>query len=352
MVRKIIINGVASAALLASGMQAHAERYPSIADPVQFSPAANHESDAATLIWVNKPGAAKGIKKVIIPFFQVQFVVDSDTLAVAGDASSKTMVTLIGANPEQMQAITDRLYARLVADLTAAGLEIVPTETAQNYANFAKLRDSGKPSGSKIDGSGGVNSLFFAPQGMTFYFLPTQDVAYTGAGSFGGFSTAMLPPREQALMEESGAAVLGFRAVVDFAQLTNNNTKSPFRFLRSKAKTAAQPGIAIRPIATQLWLMTPEAKPGIIDMQNRMRLEVQAPLMIDTMAITAMTDARTDGDKTSEMLGNALGMMLGSGAAKTRKYDITVDPATWEHDVEGALNGVETMMMTRLKSEL
>ncbi len=153
-------------------------------------------------------------------------------------------------------------------------------------------------------------------------------------------------------MDESGAAVLGFRAVVDFASLTNNNKKSPFRLLRSKAKTAAEAGIAIRPIATQLWLMTPQAKPGITDMQNRMRFEVQAPLLIDTDAIMAMTDARTGGDKTSEAVGNAFGMLLGGGTSKKRKYDISVDSAVWERDVEAALQGVETMMMARLRTEL
>ncbi len=145
-------------------------------------PEADHTGNAAALIWVNKPGAAKGIKKVVIPFFQVQFVVDSDTSAAAGTASSKTMVKLVGPTPAQMQAITDRLYAKLLADLAAAGLSVVSIQDARGYPNFAKLQDGGKPSGSKIDGHEGVNSLFFAPQGMTFYFLPTQDIAYTGAG--------------------------------------------------------------------------------------------------------------------------------------------------------------------------
>lgn len=350
--KRTIFKCAATAALLFCGVAAQAEKYPRIAEPVAFAPVADHAGDAGTLIWVNKPGAAKGVRKVIIPFFQVQFVVDSDTSAVAGKASSKMMVKLVGPTPDQMQAITDRLYARLVSDLAATGLSVVEAGEARSYANFTKLQEGGKQSGSKIDGHEGVNSLFFAPRGMTFYFLPTQDIAYTGAGSFGGFSTAMLPPREQALMDESGAAVLGFRAVVDFASLDNNNKKSPFRMLRSKARTSAEAGIAIRPIATQLWLMTPQAKPGVTDMQNRMRFEVQAPLLIDTDAITAMTDARTGGDKTSEAVGNALGMLMGGGTSKKRKYDIAVDRAVWERDVEAALQGVETMLVTRLRTEL
>lgn len=351
MLQGMTLRGIAVSALLLGAGAAQAEKYPKVSDPVVFAPA-DAAANAASLMWVNKPGAAKGTGKVIIPFFQVQFVVNSDTSANAGTASSKTMVKLVGPTPEQMQAMTDRLYAKFVGDLTAAGLSVVSAEDAKAFGNFAKLQAAGKPSGSKVDGHQGVNSLFFAPQGMTFYFLPTQDVAYTGAGSFGGFSTAMLPPKEQALMEEAGAAVVGFRAVVDFADLQNNNKNSPFRMLKSSAKTSAKAGIAIRPISTQLWLMTPEAKPGPMDMMNRMRIEVQAPLVIDTDAITAMTDARTGGDKTGEVLGNALGMMAGLGMSKVRKYDISVDPAIWERDVEAALNGVETMMVARLKTEL
>ncbi|MCW1432261.1 hypothetical protein [Novosphingobium sp. JCM 18896] len=316
-----------------------------------FAPEADHTAAATSLVWVNKPGAAKGVRRVVIPFFQVQFVVDSDTSASAGTASSTMKVRLVGPTSEQMQAMTDRLYDRLVQDLTAAGLEVVPTEQARAYGNFAKLQDGGKVSGTRVDGHQGVNSLFFAPHGMTFYFLPTQDIAYTGAGSFGGFGTAMLPPKEQGLMTESDAAVLGFRAVVDFAQLSNNN-KVPLRMLRSTARTKASATIAIRPIATQLWLMTPQAKPGVTDMQNRMRFEVQAPLLVDTDAITAMTDARTGGDRRSEALGNALGMLMGGGSSKLRKYDVNVDPEVWARDVEASLNGVEAMFVARLRGEL
>ncbi|MES2175878.1 MAG: hypothetical protein V4523_18315 [Pseudomonadota bacterium] len=342
----------ALSALFLWAAAAPAEKYPKVADPVIFAPAADHGQQASSLIWVNKPGAAQGVTSVIIPFFQVQFVVNSDTSSHAGKASSKILVKLVGPTPDQMQSITDRLYTEFLADLTTAGLTVVGPDAARAFPNFAKLQAGGKPSGTKVDGHEGVNSLFFAPTGMNFYFLPTQDVAYTGAGSFGGFSTAMLPPREQALMEESGAAVLGFRAVVDFASLDNNNKNSPFRLLRSSAKTSAKAGIAIRPIATQLWLMTPKAKPGVTDMLNRMRLEVQAPLLIDTDAIMAMTDSRTGGDKTSETIGNALGMLMGGGTSKTRKYDIRVDPIIWERDVEAALGGVEKMMIARLKPEL
>lgn len=330
---------------------AMAEKYPKVADPAAFAPVAEHDADAPALVWVNRPGAAKGVTRVVIPFFQVQFVVDSDTTASVSGAASKMMVRLQGPTPEQMQAITDRLYARFLTDLAAAGITVISPAEARVFPSYAKLQDGGKPSGTHVEGHQGVNSLFFAPTGMSFYFLPTQDVAYTGAGSFGGFSTAMIPPKEQALMVESGAAVLGFRAVVDFAQLSNNN-KAPLRMFRSVARTGAKAGIAIRPVATQLWLMTPQAKPGMTDMQNRMRFEVQAPLMIDTDAITAMRDARTAGDKRGQLLGNAIGILGGGGISKLKKYDIEVDPAVWERDVEGALSGVERMFVARLKAEL
>lgn len=339
-------------ALAGACSPAYAERYPKVGKDVVFTPVADHSADAAALVWTNRPGAARGVRKVVIPFFQVQFVIDSDTTAnISGGTTSKMMVRLEGPTPDQMQAITDRLYDKLVADLTAAGVTVLSEREAQALPSYGKLLASAKPSGTRVDGHGGVNSLFFSPRGMPFYFLPTQDVAYTGAGSFGGFQTAMLPPKEQALMDEAGAAVLGFRAVVDFASLASSD-KGFLGHFRSKARTSAQAGIAIRPIATQLWLMTPAAKPGVTDMLNRMRFEVQAPLVLDTDAITAMTDARTVGDKRSEVVGNAVGMLLGGGTSKTRKYRIDVDPAIWSRDVEAALLGVESMVIARLKTEI
>ena len=343
---------VAAAALALAAGTAQAEKYPKLSKDVVFAPGADHAAEAGSLIWVNRPGAAKGVTQVVIPFFQIQFVIDSDASAnISGGASSKTMVKLVGPTPAQMQAITDRLYARFVADLAASGLKVIPPEAARGFPNYAKLQDGGKPSGTKVDGHQGVNSLFFAPQGMTFYYLPTQDIAYTGAGSFGGFQTAMVPPKEQALMQESQAAVLGFRAVVDFASLKSSD-KGFLGHFRASAKTSASAAIALRPIATQMWLMTPNAKPGVTDMLNRMRFELQAPLMIDTDAILSMEDARTRGDKRGEALGNAAALLFGGGMSKTRKYDVTVDPAVWERDIEASLNGVEAMMIQRLKGEL
>jgi hypothetical protein len=348
---KHIIGLVALTGLFAA-TAAQAEKYPKLMKEVAFAPAADHRGDAASLIWVNRPGAAKGVKTVVIPFFQVQFVVDSDVSAnISGGSTSKTMVRLVGPTAEQMQAITDRLYAKLLADLAATGVTVLTPQAAAAFPNYVALQGGGKPSGTSVDGHQGVNSKFFAPAGMTYYYLPTQDIAYTGAGSFGGFQTAMLPPKEQKLMEESGAAVLGFRAVVDFASLKSSDSGFLGHF-RSVARTSGDAAIAIRPISTQLWLMTPNAKPGVTDMLNRMRFEVQAPLVVETPAILQMKDARTGGDKTGEVLGNAVGLLLGGGMSKTRKYDVVVDPAIWERDVEGALQGVETMMVTRLAAEL
>lgn len=58
--RRAILKGAASAALLFCGVVAQAEKYPKIAEPVSFAPTADHAGDAGALVWVNKPGSAKG----------------------------------------------------------------------------------------------------------------------------------------------------------------------------------------------------------------------------------------------------------------------------------------------------
>jgi hypothetical protein len=331
---------------------AFAEKSPKIQDPIAFDPQADHTDKADALFWVNQADGAKGVKKVIIPFFQIQFVVDAQVGAVgAGGANSKMAMRLKGATPEQMQAITDEVYQSFVADLKAAGLEVVTLEEARAYGPYSEIMNASKPSGEIVNGMGGVKSAFYAPSGMKFYFLPTMLPDLAGGGSMTAVGNAQIVRREADLMTQSGAAVAGFRAVVEFATLSASNRRG-LRALARNAKTKGEAGLVIKPVSTQVFLITPNAKATMIDPQSRMRVELQAPLMIDSEAIIDMADNKTSGQKTGEALGNAISLLGGVGMSKSKSFDVVVDPLVWQADVTGALKGLSAAAVARIKGGL
>lgn len=343
---------ITAALVLGAGQPAWAEKNAKEQPAVVFDPQASHSGDGNTLFWVNQPDGARGVTKVIVPFFQIQFVTDSQANATGfGGAHSKMAMHLDGPTPAQMQAITDEVYASFVADLTAAGLEVVTLDQAKTYDSFNGIMSSGKASGETVKGMNGVTSDFYAPTGMNFYFLPTMLPDLAGGGSMTAVGNAPIVRKEAELMTQSGAAVVGFRAVVDFATLEASDRKG-FRAFARNAKTEGETGLVIRPVATQVFLITPNAKATMTDPQSRMRIELQAPLMLDSAAIQAMDDNRTKGQKTGEAIGNAISLLGGVGMSKTKSFDVKVDPAMWQADVAGALKGVSAAATARLKAGL
>ena len=71
--------------------------------------------------------ALKGIKRVAVPVFAVEFVVADNVssttsgFASAGRATSSLYYKLLGVGETDFQAITDTLYAQFLADLKASG---------------------------------------------------------------------------------------------------------------------------------------------------------------------------------------------------------------------------------------
>ena len=101
-----------------------------------------------------------------------------------------------------------------------------------------------------------------------------------------------------------------------------------------------------------MFLITPNAKGTMSDPQNRMRIEVQQPLMIDTGAITAVTDSTTTGQKVGSVAGSVIGVLGGTGLHIAKQYDVEVDPQIWQDDVQKAIAGLQALMVGQLKRGL
>lgn len=143
--------GGATAGFVASsagaiGIQIGGEKYPKVTKPVAYEPGADAAGDAAKYLWVSKPGGAKGVRRVIIPFFQVQYVIKGEASAGTSKASSSTIMRLAGIDNAKMQAMTDAVYGHFIEQLKASGYEVVELDAARSYPAWKDLQ-SGKLSG-------------------------------------------------------------------------------------------------------------------------------------------------------------------------------------------------------------
>src|SRR5512137_829727 len=152
-------------------------------DPSQTFDFASSPAEAAgTYLATQAEGKLKGIKRVAITNFCVQFVYGKEAQAASSGYWAVYSQTATGAipgglSPEKMQAVADAYLDRIEADLRAAGMEIVPyEELAANdlYKKFTAKYDTGIRVVSRevpAAGKGGTISetvAFVSPRGRPF----------------------------------------------------------------------------------------------------------------------------------------------------------------------------------------
>jgi len=151
-------------------------------DPSQtFDFASDPASTAGTYLATQAEGKLKGIKRVAITNFCVQFVYGKEAQAASNGSWAVYSQTATGAipgglSPEKMQAVADAYLDRIEADLRAAGIEIVPyEELAANdlYKKFTAKYDTGirvviRETPAAKGGSIGEVVAFVSPRGRPF----------------------------------------------------------------------------------------------------------------------------------------------------------------------------------------
>jgi hypothetical protein len=105
----------------------------------QYDPAGDALAQAQSLVRKINPEKIKGVKKLVIGQFEVQFLerveassITSNQLRQVGkddQVRAYVSLTMRGHERADFQKITDDLYAKLKADLVAAGYELAPLET-------------------------------------------------------------------------------------------------------------------------------------------------------------------------------------------------------------------------------
>ena len=288
---------------------------------------------AKTFVDAKKPSALKGIKRVAIPNFQVEFAVENSTSAfgggTAGSASVKSRVMLIGIEDAVFQKIADDLYDKLVADLTAAGIEVLPYDKFKDNEHYQKIKSKFRPSATEMRSQDG-RSKFYSAHGQPMYFFG-KDTHIGGVSAIGEAFTTVQPQNiEPSIARDLDAALLSVRMMVDIAKQESSGQHLMGGF--ASVKTEAQLNIMAQ--FTDYKVLTPHNGMAVISLVKNINSAEQV------FEMKKASDVNIDASAF--------------GGADTKKiaYVLVATPETYSKAVAAHLNAAHAMFMSVMKENL
>lgn len=304
----------------------------------------------ASLLEANNLRALKGVKRVAISQFSIEFVtsdnVSSETsgFASAGRASVTGYYRLSGVAEPEFQAIADQLYAGLVQSLQAQGVEVLTREQLAASPTWNKLNAAGLPTPVRAD-----SKIIVGPAGMSLYGA-NRMMANAGAkgmfaglaavsSGFGGVSEAIEATAIQ--KELDGAAVVEVGMRLHFAQL-KNESKGFLGRLSGTASVSAK----LHPVLTQSRLQ-------VMNGAEAATFSLKAPLLLDPAAFSEVRkEAATTGEMAGAVAVGLLRLAIGSkDSSSSDKFEVVADPARYQERIGANLSQTHAMMIARMASE-
>lgn len=345
--RLAVAAGIASC--LAIAPNAHAKDAP---EPVTVEAGFNATEMAGKLTKVGEAQQLKGITRVAVPQFSVQFVTfdsasaETSGFAAGGRARVTSSYRLVGVAEPEFQAMTEALYAEFLQALQASGLEVLPFAQVAAAPSFPKLVASGVMAPIRED-----SSITVAPAGMALYgnnravatVAPRNGGVFAALSGIANVASAIGSIGDvQALSKELGdAALLEVHMVVNFVELKNNN-KGFFGRLSSTASVSAKtsPSVGSATMGVQVG-----AYRGHVTLGN--------PLVLDAGAFKEVREQpKTTGDKVGAVAVALLSFAVGSkDSSSSEAMEAVADPARYREVVGGGLGLVGQMFAQRLKAE-
>jgi len=298
----------------------------------------------------NKKDDLSGTSRVVIPYFQVQFVTASKKSSNRTWASLSQSYALEGLSQGQMQAITDALYDKFAAALTAQGLSVVGLEEARAQSpNLAKLLTATQPAPFTGKTSDGTVSTIMTAKGLPIYF----HIGDPERGSMANIGSRAYWD-QPAAAKELNAALVGVRLAVNFVEQASSDKRGLLGIRSSTAKVQSNVSLTIEPLSTHVWIQGPKKQASIIGQPvEPVRYYLTSPLIVPDGAVTDVSDATTAGQKRSDTVSTAFSALLGQWQKNSNKaFVVTVDPAIFREQVGGAMESVDTAMAGLVMSDL
>lgn len=190
-----------------------------IDDNPYFDAKAAPEQQIAAYVDASGTDKLKGVKRVLVPQFRVEFQLRTEVSKNVSERNAATGFTaqrnvsvylhLKGVEDAQLQTITDIAYQNFLKEMSAAGIEVIGPDKLASEPEFAAVLKMGKSSPAVLETKDGI-SHFFAPNAGKVYTLLRQtdkDRQGFGSGLFSGFEDMMkeMPRAELALSKKHDA---------------------------------------------------------------------------------------------------------------------------------------------------
>jgi len=345
---------LALTATLASGGGVQALPFgPSGPKSVELAP--DNTADAISHFTPTAVQSLKGVRRVAIPQFQVEYVTRSQGLTRKERNQVTVQYGLKPPSDASLQAETDKLYDHVVAQMQAAGFEVVPRAEIEAAPSWRKLSSAGKPSGGEFKSESGSGKLFVAGAGP-YYFYPGDQHLGTAAISW-GFSQAHMS--EQALGTELNAAVVTVRLVVGIRETDRHSQM--FALVRTASSFMGDPRVNVEAPASGLYVMTPGKGHGMTNPTGRAAFTVKDDLLFheDLMSATlkdtggaagAASNVASSALFAGALLANMAGGGIGMKLYKSYKFEAEPPEADYLAAVDRNLAGVTDAMVAQLKA--
>ena len=336
------------AATLLAGLAAQAKDETT---PLRVDAAFDPAAVAGSAFEVADTRALKGITRVAVPVFAVEFItadnVSAQTsgFAAAGRATSSLHYKLLGVGEPDFQAITNTLYTQFLADLKASGVEVLGSDVLKASPTYAKLVAAGAP-GSIVNDT----SMQMSPPGLGIYGFAKMGGGNSAKskGLFGamsdlgaGFSAVGAIGDSIALSQELGASLIEVRMRVSFVQLSDYNRG----FLGRLSDTASTSGHTAPRIDNVMV--------GVQSREWRSTLTLKHILVLDGAAFAQVREkATTAGDVAGAVAVGLLRLAIGSSdSSSSSEMEVVADPAQYPAVIGAGLASAGGLVVTRLKAE-
>ena len=327
---------------------AHAADAPT---PVAVDAGFNAAAVAASGFTIADNKALKGITRVAVPVFVVDFVtadnVRTQTAGFGGfsRASSAMYYKLLGVGEPEFQALTDAMYADFLQRLKDSGLEVLGKEEFQAAAAYRKLADGGE----KAPVKSSTNTVL-TPAGMPIYGFArmSSGPAKPSSGLFGalsgigaGFSAVGEVMDSIEVTKQLNAATLEVRLRVNFVELADNN-KGFFGRLSNTASTSGKTFPSIDGVMVQV-------QQG----QIRSVMTLNKVLVMDPAVFAEVREKPTTaGDVAGAVLVGLIRLASSSkDSSSSTEMEAIADPARYKQIIAAGMNSLSDVVVARLKAE-
>jgi hypothetical protein len=346
--RTLALTAVTAALLAGPAAPALAKDEPT---PVAVDAAFNAADLAAKGFKIADTQALKGMARVAVPVFVVEFITADNVSAQTsgfgsmGRASSSLYYKLLGVGDAEFQALTDAMYADFLQRLKDSGLQVVGKDELQSAAAYRKLADGGVKAPIKSD-----NNTVFTPGGMPIYGFSrmASGPAKSSSGLFGalsgigaGFSAVGDTMDSLELAKQLSASTLEIRLRVNFVELANHN-KGFFGRLGNTASTSGKAFPSIDGVMVQV-------QSGPL----RSSMTLDRTLVLDPAVFAEVREkAATAGDVAGAVFVGLLRLASNSkDSSSSAEMEAVADPARYRQVVGAGMNSLSDVVVARLRAE-